>query len=104
MHAHRDIFQLAVSPLGPRIIPLRRPCVVVDEIHPAIVLTLLCGDKWGRRSMLSGLRGSWKTPHSTGSEGSPDREEKKKKSRRYERKAASLCGISLWGDPNTSPG
>lgn len=79
MHAHRDIFQLAVSPLGPRIIPLRRPCVVVDEIHPAIVLTLLCGDKWGRRSMLSGLRGSWKTPHSTGSEGSPDREEKKKK-------------------------
>lgn len=29
---------------------------------------------------------------------------RRKKSRRYERKAASLCGISLWGDPNTSPG
>lgn len=31
--------------MGPRVVPLGRPCVVVDKVHSAIVLALLCGNK-----------------------------------------------------------
>lgn len=36
---------VSVSPLGPRIIPLRCSRVVVDKVYSAIVLALLCGHK-----------------------------------------------------------
>lgn len=35
----------SVSPLGPRVVPLCRPGVVVDKVHSAIVLTLLCENR-----------------------------------------------------------
>lgn len=31
--------------MGPGVVPLGRPCVVVDKVHSAIVLALLCGNK-----------------------------------------------------------
>lgn len=49
MHTHTRLYALGlgvrVSPLGPRIIPLCCPCVVVDKVYSAIVLALLCGNK-----------------------------------------------------------
>lgn len=44
-HMHTLVRSGSVSPLGPWIVPLRRPRVVVDEVHSAIVLTLLCRHK-----------------------------------------------------------
>lgn len=37
--------EVRVSPLGPGIVPLCCPCVVVDKVDSAIVLALLCGNK-----------------------------------------------------------
>lgn len=55
MHTHTGLYasglggvgggEVRVSPLGPRIVPLCCPCVVVDKVDSAIVLALLCGNK-----------------------------------------------------------
>lgn len=51
MHTHTGLYasglggEVRVSPLGPGIVPLCCPCVVVDKVDSAIVLALLCGNK-----------------------------------------------------------
>lgn len=85
------LFLLAASPLGPRIVPLCCPRVVVDKVHPAIVLTFLCRHKENVKKTDVSIIGQ-------GSEGSPESvvlRKTKQKCHNRERKPASLCGISL---------
>lgn len=65
-HAHSYLLVCilaSTSPLGPRIVPLCCPCVVVDKVYSAIVLALFCGNKQQKQQKkkkgfhsISGLR------------------------------------------------
>lgn len=65
-HAHSYLLVCilaSASPLGPRIVPLCCPRVVVDKVYSAIVLALLCGNKQQKQQKkkrgfhsISGLR------------------------------------------------
>lgn len=115
-HAHSYLLVCilaSASPLGPRIVPLCCPRVVVDKVYSAIVLALLCGNKQQKQQKkkrgfhsISGLRsdkptkknkksGTILSQHGGGQRGSLSFGGGLM-SHPCGRKQAGLCDISLW--------